>query len=183
MDWTYIDDVLVDVVESETPTFSNEITEKPVEDGTVITDHINNNPVTFSLNIVITGEYGDTPQEKYERLLEIRDNREIITVVGALQVYENMAISELSLEKTVKNIKGYSGTVSFQQVKFATAETIIVEVAPPVIDGEKQPAPEKESGETSTKDSESENVDEETVNNKSLPIKLFESVFGSDGDN
>ena len=49
MEWTYIDDVLVDVVESETPTFSNEITEKPVEDGGVIADHINNKQIQKDL--------------------------------------------------------------------------------------------------------------------------------------
>jgi len=176
MDWTFIDDVLVDATESEAPTFSNEITENPVEDGTVITDHINQNPDTLELNVVITGEYEGTPQEKYERLLEIRNNREIISVIGALQVYENMAISEINLEKSADNLKGYSGTISFQQVRFATAQTITVEIAPPVIDGEEQPAPEEEKSETSTKDSETEEVDEETVGNKSLNIKIYESL-------
>lgn len=177
MEWTYIDDILVDATPSEAPTFSNEITENPVEDGTVITDHINNNPNTLELNVVITGEYEGSPQEKYERLLEIRNEREIISVIGALQVYENMAISEINLEKSADNAKGYSGTISFQQVKFATAETVTVEIAPPVIDEEEQPAPEGEKKETSTKDSESEDVDEETVGNSFLK-QLIESSNG-----
>lgn len=181
MDWTYIDDVLVDVVENENPTFSNEITEKPVEDGSVITDHINNNPTEITLDIIITGEYGVTSEEKYERLLEIRDNRELISVAGALQVYENMAISELSLEKNADNATGYSGSVSLKQIKFATAETIEVEVAPPVIDDEEQSDPEGESSDLSSRDSEDEEVDEETVKNKSLTVKIGEAVLDAIG--
>lgn len=179
MEWTYIDDVLVDATPNEAPSFSNEITENPLEDGTVITDHINQKPLTLELNVVITGEYEGTPQEKYERLLEIRNNREIISVIGALQVYEDMAISEINLEKSADNAKGYSGTISFQQIRFATAETITVEIAPPVIDEEEQPAPEGEKGETSTKDSESEEVDEETVGNSFLK-KMIDSLSGGD---
>lgn len=179
MEWTYIDDVLIDAAESEAPSFSNQITENPVEDGTVITDHINQNPLTLELNVIITGEYEGSPQEKYERLLEIRNNREIISVIGALQVYENMAISEINLEKSAENAKGYSGTISFQQVRFATAETITVEIAPPVIDEEEQPAPEGEESELDSKDSKSEKVDAETVGNSFLK-KLLDSVSGGD---
>ena len=172
MAWTYIDDVQVDATISENTSLSNEISSYPLEDGTVAQDHINNNPIELSLDVTITGEYGGTAQEKYERLLELRNEREVFSVTGALQVYDNMAISELSLEKTSENVKGYSGSVSLQQIRFATAETITVEIAPPVINDEEQPAPEGEGGETSTKDSQSENVDEETANNKSLLQKL-----------
>ena len=179
MRWTYIDDVLVDAAENESPTFSNEISSKPLEDGTVVTDHINNEPDTFTLDIVITGENGKSAQEKYERLLEIRNNREIITVVGALQVYENMAISEMSLEKNSENAKGYNGSISFQQVKFAKPQTIDIEVAPPVINDEEQSSPEEESEDSDKRDSKSEEVDEETINNKSFLEKILESLEGS----
>ncbi|MCF8002124.1 MAG: hypothetical protein K9K76_09730 [Halanaerobiales bacterium] len=180
MDWTYIDDVLVDLVENESSTFSNEVTQKPIEDGTVISDHINNQPTTFSLDIIITGEYGGTPEEKYERLLAIRDNREIISVIGALQVYENMAISEISLQKSSDNAKGYSGSITFQQVRYAKAETITVNIAPPKLNGENLADPEGESSEISTKDSENENVDQETIDNKSLANKLLEILRPGD---
>lgn len=169
MDWTFIDDVLVDVVNDESPSFSNEITDYPVEDGTVISDHINNKPVELSLDIIITG---DDAVEKYERLREIRDNRELISVIGALEVYTNMAIQDLSLTKNKDNIEGFSASINLKQLQISKAETIIVEIAPPQIEGEDQPTPEGESSDLNSKDKKEDEVDEDTVKNKSLLKKM-----------
>ncbi len=160
MPWTYIDDVLVDATISESPTFSNRVTDKPVEEGGSIADHVENEPTVLPLECTITGEEGQSANEKYERLLEITQGKKIIEVVGALQVYENMVIEEFSPVKDAAIENGFRCTIALKQIRVVNQETIQVELGvDPVTDTQTQGG----ESEVEVRDPETEEVDVDTV--------------------
>lgn len=177
MPWTYIDNVLVDAATSENPTFSNRVTDKPVEDGGSIADHVENQPTILPLECTITGQEGQSAEEKYERLLEITQNKEVVEVIGALQVYENMVIEEFNPAKDSAIENGFRCSITLKQIRIVEQETIQVQIgADPVTGNQAQ----GEDAESETRDSESENLDEDTLS--SILYNLLSDEEGEDDE-
>ena len=173
MPWVYIDDVLVDATINESPSFSNVITDKPVEEGGSVADHVENEPTTLPLECTITGEEGASAQEKYERLIEITQEKEVIEVVGALQVYENMVIEDFSPGKDSGIENGFRCDITLKQIRVVEPTTIQVELGvDPVTNTQAQGGEE----EVESRDLNEEDIDEET---SSLLYKL---LIGEDDD-
>ncbi|MTI62165.1 MAG: hypothetical protein FH762_19640 [Firmicutes bacterium] len=175
MPWTYIDDVLVDATTSESPTFSNRVTDKPVEEGGSIADHVENQPTTLPLECTITGEEGATADEKYERLLEITQQKEIIEVVGALQVYENMVIEEFNPVKDSAIENGFRCSITLKQIRVVEQETIQVELGVDPVTGTQA---QGDNSKTDIRDPGDDDVDEDT-----LSSILSEIIGAASGDN
>ena len=171
MPWTYIDDVLVDATISENPTFSNAITDKPVEEGGSIIDHVENQPTILPLECTITGEEGQSATEKYERMLEITQQKEVIEVVGALQVYDNMVIEEFSPIKDSKIGNGFRCSITLKQIRIVEQETIQVELG---IDPVTNIQTQGDDSEIDVRDTGAEETDEDTLS--SLAYNL---LFGN----
>ena len=175
MPWTYIGNVLVDANISENPAFSNSVTDKPVEEGGSISDHIENEPTTLPLECTITGEHGNmSAEEKYERLLEITQDKEIVEVVGALQVYENMVIEEFSPQKDSSIENGFTCDVSLKQIRVVEQETIQVELGVDPVTGNQA---QGEDSEIEDRDPEEDEVDKETIDLKSIAYLGVEPIF------
>lgn len=174
MSWTYIDDVLVDVVEEESPTFSNTISEKPVETGSIISDHIENAPLTLTLSCIITGREGESAADKYERLQEIATEKELVEITGVLQNYSNMAIENLPVVKDTSNKQGFQVEITFKQVRVVEFDTVEVEIGEDPETGEQV---QSGADETEKKETEEDEVDEETE--KSIITKMIESTFNT----
>lgn len=176
MEWMYIDDVLVDATISENPSFSNKITDKPVEEGGSISDHAENNPTVLPLDCTITGEQGNmVADEKYERLLEITQNKEVIEVVGALQVYENMIIEDFSPVKDSDIENGFRCDITLKKIRVVEQETIEIELG---VDPTTGTQAQGEESETESRDAKSDEVDEDTT--PSWLNEIYEATVGAE---
>jgi len=167
-----IGDVLVDATPSENPVIANEITDKPVEDGATISDHVHNQPTLLTLECTFTGQSGASAEEKYEALLSMAQNKDVIEVAGGLQLYENMVIEEISPVKDVDIANGFRADVILKQVRFVSLDTITIDLGlDPVTDIQAQ----GEGGEIGRRDPGADDVDQDT-----LDSMLYRLIYGED---
>lgn len=118
--------------------FSNVITENPVEDGSVVSDHVFANQIRLR----IEGEITDSPLslfgsnlggiserriEAYERLKELYDKREEITVVTGYNVYNNMVIKDLVLPREVNTGRRLVFTCDLVQIRKVASQTVALQ--------------------------------------------------------
>jgi len=120
--------VELDVSIDETHTAANEITQHPIEKGADITDHIRRQPNRLSIRGLVTDHpliwmgalRNDRSIEAYEKVLEILNNAELITVVTTLRQYENMALE--SVEVPRNSSLGYAVEMNLSFREVLTAE-------------------------------------------------------------
>jgi hypothetical protein len=123
--------ITFDLLLSESHNFTNEVTEHFVEDGSTISDHIKNNLENGIINAVITNysirEFGSTAKRDvsvFEALKELWKKRELTTLVTNLQVYDNIALTDVSVDKTPDTGESSNITISFKQVKIVKLQTV-----------------------------------------------------------
>ncbi|UXN34438.1 hypothetical protein N8E86_10345 [Avibacterium paragallinarum] len=121
----------LDALLTESTSLSSQITEYPVEDGTVISDHITQESERLSLSGVITsaGILFNISLGKYklieakETLRELHANRELITIVTGLDVYEDFAIESLEIERNSDDGERLNITAEFRKINKVTLRT------------------------------------------------------------
>jgi hypothetical protein len=105
---TAIGAVAMDVSQYQTHKFPSRITEHPVEDGSVIADHVTLLPTVLeidgrvsdasvALSDTISGK--GTAQDAFRELVRLQRDREPFTVVTGLAVYQNMLIETLEVPR------------------------------------------------------------------------------------
>lgn len=119
---TEVAGVVLDAVLTEDHVYNSRVTNYPVEDGRIISDHIINEPDTLQ----ITGVVSDTPLSflapfnrsvnAFQRLVEIHNRREFITVVTGIKVYDNMVLTSLQVPRNVNSGQSLTFTMDFQKV-------------------------------------------------------------------
>ena len=100
--------VVVDAVLSENHRFESNITENPVEDGTIYSDNAVLLPVVVELECRISDatatlarlNYPGRSTEAYKELVSLQKKRQKITVVTGLNVYQNMMIEALGIPRS-----------------------------------------------------------------------------------
>lgn len=112
-------DVEIDVIREEQLSYSNEITEHAVEDGSAVADHTRQLPRSLSITATIAGQDWES---RYERLRELADSSEIGTYVGST-VWDNVAIESFNPSHTVQVANGVRFTMTLKQVRVARVET------------------------------------------------------------
>lgn len=118
--------VSLDVTIREEHRFSSRVTNYPVEDGTIVSDHIINDPDTVVLQALVT----DTPLnilsgfnrsiDAFNRLIDIHRKREVVTVITGLKVYPNMAITALDVPRDIRTGQSLTFTIELQRIVFDT---------------------------------------------------------------
>lgn len=99
-----INGIALDVVISETPSFSSDVTMYPVEDGDDISDHVHNQPVSVSIEAIVNAiplglesERGENPLVEVRDALEnLRSARTSFIYEGVRRVYKSMVFESLS---------------------------------------------------------------------------------------
>jgi hypothetical protein len=120
--------VSFDTMISEDHKYTSKVTSYPVEQGTIVSDHILKYPVTVSLSGYVT----DTPLSflqvlasfnrstaVFERLVQLFENRSIFDVVTGIKVYKNMTITKLEVPRTVKTGQTLTFNIELQQIVFS----------------------------------------------------------------
>lgn len=147
----------VDVTVRESHSMGSQVTDKPVEDGTVINDVVILNAARVSISGIMTDDrLGTSFTDKWNALLELRRSREPFTVVTSLAVYEDMIFENISCSRDVSTAGAVFFDADLKNVRIIQSETAQVPVkaipagsraqkAPAVDQGKKQP--EAEAGE------------------------------------
>jgi len=159
----------LDVVDSERPQFSNLVTDKPVESGVDIADHIEQKPVNLNLKCY----FAVNEQDKYKQLKKMRNSQNLFTYEGNFETFENMAIQQLSALKNSDLGNGFECDILLKQVRVVEQETTEINLGKDPVTGQQAQADPKE-----TKKKESK---EEEVNNSTL-YKAYNFLRGDDND-
>jgi hypothetical protein len=147
-----IDSLVVDCTISESHEASVTVTKHPVEDGAKITDHARPEPVTLT----IEGMVSNTPiasvfttggaiysagaqgpvQSAYKMLIDLHDNPRLIDIVTKLRTYHNMILTSLKIPRDAKTGDVIRFSANFQEIR--TVQTQIITVVSAIPGGAKQ---------------------------------------------
>jgi len=117
----------LDVVSGETPEFPNEVSDFPIEDGAVITDHISLRPIAVPISGVVAGEGA---ADKIATLRRWRNDRHRLRYVGR-NIFGNYVITSLRTEHDAGVGDGFRFRLELVQVRIARPAVVdIVAVDP-----------------------------------------------------
>jgi len=119
-------DVEFDVIESENPKDSATVTDKPVESGQDVSDHIKQNPSIINLR----GQMTEDAADKLQVLKKYQKEGTLLKYVGR-NVYPNMVIEEIDREHDARNRLGFQFNIKLKQVRIATAKEVEINIASP----------------------------------------------------
>lgn len=135
----------VDAAINEDHDLSAEVTEFPVEKGSIISDHMiikpdeitiscvfSDTPVSFKSFAGVTIDYykeADRPSVKrYEWFKDAQANGTLIDVTTTLAVYTDMVIKRVSTKRNVETTNGLVCDVTLKKIVITTAEDADIEV-------------------------------------------------------
>lgn len=114
--------VVLDATLTEDHQYNARVTNYPVENGKIISDHIINEPET----VQITGIVTDTPLailssfnrsiNAFNRLIQIHNNRERVTVVTGIKVYTDMVMTSLQVPRNVQTGQSLTFIIDLQKI-------------------------------------------------------------------
>jgi len=122
--------------------FSSTVTDYPIEDGSVISDHIIEKP----LMITIDGIVSDTPlaviaalrsdnskpsADAFAELMDMRDAREPVTVETSMGTFTQMALQDVSFPRAAGDGDTLRFRASFKQIGLVTNERTTLRVSVP----------------------------------------------------
>lgn len=123
--------VEINLVESEQPQFQNDVTEKPVESGQNIADHVKNLPDTLILTATISGPDWQTRRDK---LLKYRKEGTALWYRGKVSMLP--VVIQSLYENHDRYIKeGYRFTATLRQIRIAVQQTEILQKPDPAPTG------------------------------------------------
>lgn len=130
-------EILIDVLETESPTYQNEIAADPVECGTDVTDHILAKPVTVTIDLIFTdfsplpsaiAQMAQVPSaplmtwaDKKAALYAMYDAAELVNLTTPLHYYPNMAIEDISPQVSAASGNCFRARVTLRAVKIAAS--------------------------------------------------------------
>ncbi len=117
--------IKLDLSESESHMFESSVTQYPVEDGSPMTDHIQNKPDTLVMEgfvtnspvqlLVLSGpRNGETA---FEALEKIHRDREPVKVFTTLKEYTDMALVSFVVPKSPETGDAFRFTATFQKIQ------------------------------------------------------------------
>ena len=120
--------VLLDAVFSDKPSRTYEVTNKAVEDGSSIADHMQEKPAELSISGVVVG--GDAAS-RLSRLQQIQKSRQLITYTNRI-IFSQMALTKLDTEHDAEVGNGFKFNIKLRHVRRATPAQVQVTSPAPV---------------------------------------------------
>ena len=128
---------------TETHTKRNSVPQHPVEVGKNVSDHIRQEPDELSINGIVTDHpifflasiQAESPLEgdltavndradlAYAELQRVMNDGELVEIVTSLREYENMAITELVVNRDAANGNVMNANISAREVRIVQTET------------------------------------------------------------
>lgn len=106
------------VVEKESESYSSSVTSNPIENGSDINDHVNNDAGTFSISGTIVGGEG-----AINALKAMRNARDIMTYTGVTRI-SNLVFTSLNFDRSYKNRDGAAFSATFKRVQTLSPEYV-----------------------------------------------------------
>ena len=131
-------EVELDASISESHKFTADVTDNPVEGGSVVSDHITLKPIELTIDGMIT----DSPisfltgvvdvlsggesrsQQGFDALIALRDSRQLFTVQTGLRAYENMAMTSLTIPRRADIGQALRFQMQVRQLTIVESETV-----------------------------------------------------------
>ena len=107
----------VGTITAESVSFSNKATSSPIESGGNINDHAVNDPIKFTVGGTVIGGTAAVTLEK------MWQNRDLIEYQGK-QRRSNLLMLSFSITESATNKNGFDFSISFQEMKIITAQTV-----------------------------------------------------------
>lgn len=121
---TGINLISFDTMVSEEHRFTSRVTYFPVESGTIISDHIINEPDI----VILSGLISDTPLNifapanrsvaAFNTLIQIHEKRQVVDIVTGIKVYKDMAITSIDVPRTIKTGQSLTFNIELQKIVF-----------------------------------------------------------------
>lgn len=121
---TGINLITFDTMVSEEHKFTSRVTYYPVESGTIVSDHIINQPD----QVILSGLITDTPLNifafsnrsvsAFNTLLQLHERRAVVDIVTGIKVYRNMAITSIDVPRTIKTGQTLTFNIILQKIVF-----------------------------------------------------------------
>ncbi|ABR46659.1 hypothetical protein Amet_4350 [Alkaliphilus metalliredigens QYMF] len=156
-------------VGNESPEFSNEITDRPVEDIGTVSDHINNKPTILAIDGYVTGIHAG---QKISVLRRYFKTKELLKYVGR-NIFDNMSIEIFRTDHNNRVANGFSFTMLLKEIKVAKSQTIQIPLADPV--SPKPPAVAVAAVKTQTK--EVTNKGTQSVRGQSADTQRYQALY------
>lgn len=133
-----IGELKLDASVQEDHTASARITTNPVEDGSVVADHVVLEPETLSIDGIITddpityhmrpGEPGAEGRSRaidgYQLLLKLLEERQPLTVVTGLRVYRDMVLTRVSVPRQADTGAALRFTAELTRVRIVSSQVV-----------------------------------------------------------
>jgi ribosomal protein L12E/L44/L45/RPP1/RPP2 len=163
-----------------------EVTDHPVEDGSVVSDHSRRLPKRLTLDVVVSndpiivdaqanaqpsvagGDPRQRAQDAYQELESIQERGELVTVRLFLRDYDNMIVEDMGAQRDAATGNVLSAALSLRELITATTERV---QAPEPASTDK--SPRQNTGRQNTTESPPEDQAKAEEN-----ISLLSSLFG-----
>jgi len=130
----------VDATTSEDHSDTSTLTQNPIESGAMVSDHVIDNPIPLTLDIVISDDPlkllavagnlsraftdADKPSlEVYDFLKLSKLDRKLFTITTTLDIYFDMILIGISVTRTASTSRGLFATLQFQNIRVVETET------------------------------------------------------------
>jgi hypothetical protein len=127
--------IVLDLILSEAHSFPNIVTPHRIEDGSVVTDHIKNDLINGSLTGLISNftlKLGflitNRAQDAFDEMERLWRSRQLVTIVTVMKVYESVAITNVSINRSDDTGEAIALNVAFQETKTVKLKTVEVDV-------------------------------------------------------
>jgi len=122
-----IGNLIIDAFISETHSRSNTISVYPVENGSDISDHVQEQPKSLFITGIISpvGD-GSNVISSFLELEKIMKSKEVLNVVSGLKVYTNMIITSLVLPRTAQNGASLNFSATMEEIRIVSSQAIAI---------------------------------------------------------
>ncbi|MGL4757026.1 MAG: phage baseplate protein [Aeromonadaceae bacterium] len=137
----------IDVVNSENLTRTFDITSKAVEDGSVISDNIIEQPITIRMDCIMKGTLFTSWKDKKAAIDQLASAREPFDVVSHFGTFTNMFFKEIPYVANAEFNNVLRFTCTLQQIPIVKSSTVEIPAsAQKGEEGKKQRAPAQDKG-------------------------------------
>jgi major membrane immunogen (membrane-anchored lipoprotein) len=139
---------VIDAFMVESYSFTNSVTNIPVEEGSTISDHVVEEQDVVSIQAFIgnaefiaadsSDSLSKEPPDRmarvlksYKELLRLKRTREVCTVTTGLDVYTDMIITSLNIDRDVETGANLPFSMEFKRIKIVKPETVAINAGAP----------------------------------------------------
>jgi len=192
--------IVLDASIRETHKAPSKVTENPVEEGAKVTDHVQIDPITLTIEGMISDSplglpvigniqnfistaasfFGKASRsvDAYERFLKLREDREPFDVITGLKRYENMILEDFQVDRDRQKANAIYFIATLKQIRIVASET--TDVAPASDEAKDRAAKIKDAGQKKAEEVSADdplNKNPNISSQNSDPSILFD-VFG-----